>query len=90
MNFALDIKSLYPNLKYYLYCKADGKIVIEFALKGSEKSRQNWLNNTIVLSNKKNAKPIIDEALTEFTDLESVMVEESDGKYYLTFQEQEQ
>lgn len=90
MNFALDIKSLHPNLKYYLYCKTDGKIVIEFALKGSEKSRQNWLKKTMVFNNKKNAKPIIDEALTEFTDLESVMVEESDGKYYLRFQEQEQ
>lgn len=89
MNFACDIKMLYPNFKFYLIEKEDGKIGIQFAVKGSEKSKQDWLTKTIVLHNKTTAPSIIDEALTEFTDLESILTHESNGKYYLRFQEQE-
>lgn len=89
MNFACDVKMLYPNFKFYLIGKEDGKIGIQFALKGSEKSKHNWLTKTIVLRDKKNASPIINEALTEFTDLESILTHDADGKYYLRFQEQE-
>ena len=89
MNFALAVCGEFPELKYRLFNSIERKHIVTFCAKGSEQSKQQWLTSIYKFRNKDYAKPTIDVALSEFTELVACLETGLDGNYYLRFEEQD-